>query len=115
MPQLIDIVILALLVGTVGYVFLVERRVRALMEALRELEPMVGEFSAAVDKSESSVGMLRNIAQSLPATLLGKTPEPGATFRAEAERPVRQQPTRRVAGKSELVRGFFEAARSRST
>lgn len=59
MSQLIDGLMLLLLVGTLGYAFLVDRRVRKLMTALSDLEPMVGRFSEAVDKSETSVSALR--------------------------------------------------------
>jgi hypothetical protein len=112
MPLVIDLLMLVLLVGTVGYAFLVERRVRALMQVLTELEPMVGEFSAAVDKSESSVGMLRSLAQALPGSITGRGAAKGAEA-AGREPSVRPAGVRRIAGKSDLVRGFFEAARGR--
>lgn len=111
MPLVIDLVMLALLVGTVGYVWVVERRVRALMALLRELEPVVDEFSAAVDKSASSVGLLKSLAQALPGASRREPPAEPSGFRAD--RPQRPAHPGRVAGKSDLVRGFFEAARSR--
>lgn len=114
MPLVIDLIMLVLLVGTVAYAFLVERRVRALMQVLTELEPMVGEFSAAVDKSESSVGMLRSLAQALPGSLAGRgAPKAGEAAAPDREAAPRPAGVRRIAGKSDLVRGFFEAARGR--
>ncbi|OWU76755.1 hypothetical protein ATO5_11025 [Loktanella sp. 22II-4b] len=65
MTMLIDTMILALLAGTLAYAFLVDRRVRRLMSVLHELQPMVGEFSAAVDKSQSSVAALRDATRDL--------------------------------------------------
>ena len=119
MPLVIDLLILVLLAGTVAYAFLVERRVRALMQVLGELEPMVGEFSAAVDKSETSVGMLRSLAQALPASMSGRAaqksgePADAAFARSGREGAARPVGVRRITGKSDLVRDFFEAARSR--
>ena len=116
MPLVIDLVMLVLLAATVAYAVLVERRVRALMQVLSELEPMVGEFSAAVDKSETSVGLLRGLAQGLPASILRRTSgdgEAGASFHAGREPPARPPGVKHIAGKSDLVRDFFETARSR--
>ena len=45
MPALIDIIIIVLLVGTLVYAFILDRRVRKLMESLREMEPMDGAIS----------------------------------------------------------------------
>ena len=59
MPALIDILIIVLLVGTLVYAFILDRRVRALMATLKEMEPMVGAFSNAVDQSAKSVEDLR--------------------------------------------------------
>ena len=61
MPALIDILIIVLLVGTLVYAFILDRRVRALMAALKEMEPMVGAFSNAVDQSARSVEDLRDL------------------------------------------------------
>ena len=38
MPALIDILIIVLLVGTLVYAFILDRRVRALMATLKEME-----------------------------------------------------------------------------
>lgn len=136
MALVIDMIILLLLAGTLIYAFLVDRRVRALMTALRGLEPMVGEFSAAVDRTENSVRSLRSDAGSRATS--GRSDEPQLTRNAAsltktkapqrdaAPRPAFQsmhppEPKEsplppgiaRVNGKSELVRGFFETVRSR--
>lgn len=59
MALLIDMIILLLLLGTLTYAFLVDRRVRTLMVALKALEPVVDQFSLAVDRTEDSVKSLR--------------------------------------------------------
>ncbi len=130
MTLVIDGVILALLAGTLGYAFLVDRRVRMLIAALKDLQPMVGEFSAAVDKSETSVAALKDAAEGLTdpvrapraaAASTGAAPEAGEASttsggmffqsrRASARVAVGVAP---IAGKSDLVRSFFETARGR--
>ena len=106
MSFLIDMARLVLLVGTLTYAWVVDRRVRVLMAALRELEPMIGSFSAAVDKSESAVSALRAAGEQASR---GEAP----SFRTSRERPNRPTGTASVSGKSELVRGFFETVRNR--
>lgn len=153
MTLLIDTLILALLAGTLGYAFLVDRRVRGLMHALRDLQPIVGEFSAAVDKSESSVAALRHATDRMDEPVIGRsapvTPQPSSRAVVMAAKPdAAQAPTQaapapapmqpddaepraeavfssrrateneafgasRVANKSDMVRGFFEAIRAR--
>lgn len=123
MALLIDTLILALLAGTLGYAFLVDRRVRALMAALQDLSPMVGQFSAAVDKSENSVSALKNVAQGLSEDAIKRRiPEPAdgndkpGGMRFSSVRTPRPLPAgvTRVSGKADLVRGFFEATRGRN-
>lgn len=124
MALLIDLVILALLAGTLAYAFLVDRRVRNLVRVLRELEPVVGEFSAAVDKSEDSVSALRNISRSLeeggtparrepPAPAAPRAGEDAPAFRTTRQAPERPAGVAAVTGKADLVRGFFDTVRSR--
>lgn len=102
MTNLIDVAILALLTATVGYAFFVERRVRALMQALAELQPTVIAFSEAVDRSEDSVEKLRSTTASAqsapPPTKCARAPE---VFR--------------VPAKAELIKSFFESARELKT
>ncbi|APZ50455.1 flagellar motor switch protein [Salipiger abyssi] len=111
----IDIAILVLLVGTMAYAWVVDRRVRLLMSVLKDMEPMIGTFSAAVDRSESTVSALRSAGQPpVEETRQERAPtreEP--SFRTRRERPTRPVGATSVPGKSELVRGFFETVRQR--
>ena len=120
MSLLIDLVILALLAGVLGYAFMVDRRVRRLVAVLREMEPMIDDFSAAVDKSESSVSAMKSLTQSIETRAArdardGRDPRgEGPAFRTS--RQPEPRPTAGVAsvtGKADLVRGFFDTVRRR--
>lgn len=113
MSLLIDGLILLLLAGTLAYAFLVDRRVRNLMAVLQELQPMVGAFSDAVDKSESSVNALRAAAQDMAqeAARVPAAAEAPARPAAKAARRVSPPGVTRVSGKTDLVRSFFESTR----
>lgn len=130
MPALIDIIIIVLLVGTLVYAFILDRRVRNLMASLREMEPMVGAFSSAVDQSTKSVEELRDLSakaqraeppvQKLPpqprhvpaeAAPAGQTPAEKRAARLKGRSQVRGQTA--VQGKSELVRTFFDITKER--
>ncbi|MGI3170988.1 flagellar motor switch protein [Pseudooceanicola sp. C21-150M6] len=118
MSYLIDILILLLLGGTLGYAFLVDRRVRMLMAVLREMEPMVGQFSDAVDKSESTVSMLKSMSDKVRAPIMTRPAEKReevVSFRSTRHDKPAERPAgvTRVSGKSDLVRGFFETAKTR--
>ncbi len=142
MALLIDLIIMLLLIGTLAYAFLVDRRVRALVLAMRELQPVVDQFSVAVDRTETSVKSLRSETPARPApkrdeeppltrtaaaTYAPKAPAPsvaadacldlGPFFlsqRPAATRPVQMPPgMARVTDKADLVRSFFETIRSR--
>ncbi|OWU83205.1 hypothetical protein ATO6_20425 [Oceanicola sp. 22II-s10i] len=132
MSLVIDIAILVLLVGVLAYAWIVERRVRVLMQALRELEPMIGSFSAAVDRSEGAVSMLKTITRNVSAPfgdrVSRQAPPPqqpearrerereqhdDSPYQPARERSAQQRPAGAVPMKSELVRGFFETVRSR--
>lgn len=117
---LIDLVILALLVGTLGYAWLVDRRVHKLMGALRELEPMIGTFSEVVDRSENTLTGLRAARETAAESGAGraarqepKAPRADGSFRTRRDRPARPADATKVTGKSELVRGFFDTVRQR--
>lgn len=135
MALVIDMVILLLLAGTLGYAFLVDRRVRALMSALRRLEPVVGQFSAAVDRSESSIKSMQTDTPVFATARRGKEPRltrPGSSAvsaalsarngasnpneKALTDRAAPEMPPgmARVNGKADLVRGFFETVRGRN-
>ncbi|MAY89059.1 MAG: flagellar motor switch protein [Pseudooceanicola sp.] len=127
MSLLIDLLIIALLAGVLAYAYLVDRRVRRLVTVLRELEPVVGKFSDAVDKSEDSVAAMKTVTQALetgirrPAPAAEpaekpetKTAEPGVvTFRSKRPTETAAKGIAQVSGKADLVRSFFDTARSR--
>ncbi len=122
MSLLIDFSILALLAGVLAYAWLVDRRVRRLVALLRELEPVVGAFSAAVDKSEDSVSAMKSVADSLE-TMGQRKPEfhrssmlredPAPAFRSSRHPSARPAGVASVSGKADLVRSFFDTVRSR--
>ncbi len=122
MSLVIDIAIFVLLIGTLAYAWFVERRVRILMQALRDLEPMIGDFSHAVDRSQSAVSMLKTLGQSVQAPFAARKappaepapqPAPDAAFHTNRDRPARSSGVTGIPVKSELVRGFFETVKSR--
>lgn len=124
MSFVIDVAVLILLVGTLGYAWVVDRRVRKLMVVLREMEPMIGSFSQAVERSESTVSALRAAREAQPRARAEarvetrSEPRPEAArkepaFRSSRERPSRPPEATPLNGKSELVRGFFETVRQR--
>lgn len=113
MTLLIDAIILGLLVATIGYAFLVERRLRTLKETLGELQPVIDEFSRAVDRSEGSVENLRTAA----ANLITRADTParerlvrGPHATVHPSKP-RTTSVMRVPAKAELIQSFFEQAR----
>ncbi len=127
---LIDIIIIVLLIGTLVYAFVLDRRVRKLMASLKDMEPMVGAFSNAVDQSTKSVEELRDLSvqvrrpeppvQKQPAQPTARAPEPAIDGESPAQKraarlknraPVRGQTA--VQGKSELVRTFFDITKER--
>ena len=111
MTTVIDILILSLLAATVVYAFFVERRVRALMQALHEMHPTVMAFSHAVDRTENSVAALRSSAQeTLAASDARRQDEP---FKTRRQKPPSE--ALRIAVKAELIKGFFESARKLKT
>ena len=107
MTALTDILILGLLAATVGYAFVVERRVRALMHALTELQPTVNAFSNAVDRTEGSVDKLRSVTQPLQTPRRqNRSPRTSVEYNSEPASNVLRVPV-----KSELIKCFFESAR----
>ena len=118
MSLLIDIVILALLAGVLGYAYLVDRRVRDLVTVLRDLEPVVDEFSAAVDKSEDSITAMKSMTESLgekarAAREAGPEDEATLAFRTMRQPEGKPAGVASVTGKADLVRSFFDTVRSR--
>ncbi|MGX9846906.1 flagellar motor switch protein [Limimaricola litoreus] len=120
MTLLIDAMILAMLAGVLAYAWMVDRRVRGLMETLRELQPMITAYAAAVDKSEESVRDLASATRSLteapaaPRAQPAKTgPRPGDKAARAARARAQAAGVTRVTGKTELVQGFFDSVRER--
>ncbi|MCP1167665.1 hypothetical protein NHG85_03815, partial [Limimaricola sp. ASW11-118] len=79
MTLLIDAMILAMLAGVLAYAWMVDRRVRGLMETLRELQPMITAYAAAVDKSEESVRDLASATRSLTEAPAAPRAQPAKT------------------------------------
>ena len=122
LPVLIDMIIIVLLVGTLAYALVLDRRVRNLMAILRDIEPVVGAFSSAVDQSTRSVEELRNISKAVQriepslegkraAVLAPQAAGAGRGKRAKDKNLVRGQVP--VPGKSDLVRTFFDITKER--
>ncbi|WP_334062608.1 flagellar motor switch protein [Limimaricola cinnabarinus] len=123
MTLLIDAMILAMLAGVLAYAWMVDRRVRFLMETLRELQPMITAYAAAVDKSEESVRDLASATRSLteapaapraqPAPPAKPAPRTGDKAARAARARAQAAGITRVTGKTELVQGFFDSVRER--
>ncbi len=123
--EFIDIVIVVLLVVAIGFGLVLDRRVRRLTAALRELKPAVDDFSIAVERSEDTISALRPDAlphAKAPTALPEEGRKSELPFGLPSFRSRRGNPDARagaqigaatVDGKSDLVRHFFETARSR--
>ena len=115
MAAIIDSVIILLLIGSITYGYLVSRKVRLLMVTLRELEPLVDEFSSAVDKSQTSVAQMRETIEVSekapePEAATAPAPEKAAFSTRRAAPPTPEIPgLRHVRNKKELVRAFFDS------
>ena len=115
MMTIIDSVIILLLIGSIGYGYVVSRKVRVLMATLKELQPLVHEFSHAVEKSELSVHLMRqNIedAEKAGAEPVAETVAVEKAFSSQRSAPQREVDTsskmRVLRDKKELVKAFFE-------
>lgn len=100
---LIDCVILFALLGALLYGVILARRIARLQAALLELAPALQAFCDAVDQSERSVADIRRETdrlESLPP-------------RAEAQAAPRPDKTKKK-DRTDLVRMFFETARTRT-
>ena len=74
---IIDSLIVVLLIGSIGYGYVVSMKLRKLTATLKQLEPLVEQFSSAVDKSEQSVHHMREsieTAQRTPAPVEAPPP-----------------------------------------
>lgn len=106
---LIDGIILALLAAALIYAAVLARRIAKLQRALLDLAPALQAFCDAVDQSERSVDEIRRETDRLQseADRAAKLVLPSGPDAAARAAP-RAKPDR-----SDLVRGFFEAARMR--
>lgn len=123
-----DTVILVLLMGSILYGWLISRRVQRLMDVLREMEPLVESYSAAVDQSASAVTEMKSqVAKAeeqeqaaLAAQTQAEEPAPseaenaGFVSQRAAARPRNVPGLQRVGGKQELVRMFFQSTEARN-
>lgn len=121
-----DTVILVLLMGSILYGWLISRRVQRLMDVLRDMEPLVNSYSAAVDQSASAVTEMKTqieLAEKQEQAALAaqaqeqEAPEPeDASFVSQraAARPRNVPGLQRVGGKQELVRMFFQSTEARN-
>jgi hypothetical protein len=107
-----DMLIIALLTGAIAYGYYVSRKVHVLMGALKDLEPLINEYSQAVDKSEASVAAMKQNLEERPMF---------ADLEEDDDEPMfatRRQPRHKIPGvqvvrdKQDLVRRFFEASRT---
>ncbi|MBL4749728.1 MAG: flagellar motor switch protein [Amylibacter sp.] len=117
MTIIINGMILALLIGSIGYTYLMDLRVRKLLAALKEMEPMISQFSKAVDQSETSLEKFKQatVPDEADVRPVKKTADNGLnkknlTF--ETSRKPMQNHIGQISlpGKSELVKSFFENA-----
>ena len=116
MATIIDSLIVVLLIGSIGYGYVVSMKLRKLTATLKQLEPLVEQFSSAVDKSEQSVHHMREsieTAQRAPEPVEAPAPpeETAASFasrRATKQAPAERNGVRVVRDKKEMVRAFFE-------
>lgn len=106
---LLDMAIILLLIASLGYGFIVNRRVNRLMEALTEIDPLVREFSRAVDKTEFSVSRLRSNLEEM----IGETQPRSRDDRdvdSSSNRPNNRVPT---PSTEELIKNFFRGTYER--
>jgi hypothetical protein len=116
MATIIDSLIVVLLIGSIGYGYVVSMKLRKLTATLKQLEPLVEQFSSAVDKSEQSVHHMREsieTAQRAPAPVEAPPPpeETAASFasrRATKQAPAERNGVRVGRDKKQMVRAFFE-------
>ena len=108
---LTDFLIIAMLVGAIAYGYFVSRKVQKLMGALKDLEPIIMEYSQAVDKSEASVAAMKQSLEERPYLVEEEDDEPMFATRRQSSR-AKIPGVQVVKDKQDLVRRFFEASRT---
>lgn len=108
---LTDLLIIALLTGAIAYGYYVSRKVHVLMGALKELEPLINEYSQAVDKSEASVAAMKQNLEERPMfDDAAEDDEPMFATRRQSRAKI--PGVQVVRDKQDLVRRFFDASRA---
>jgi len=117
MTTIINGMILTLLIGSIAYTYLMDLRVRKLLAALKEMEPMVGQFSKAVNQSKTSLEKFKQAttadkSEVTPVTEASDTDVSKKKLTFETNRKPRQNHIGQISlpGKSALVKSFFENA-----
>ena len=120
MTMIINGLILALLTGSIGYTYLMDLRVRKLLVVLKEMEPMVGQFSKAVKQSETSLEKFKQATESDKAAAKSikstNTVSDSVANKKKLTFETNRKPLQNhigqisLPGKSELVKSFFKNA-----
>jgi len=106
-------VIIALLIANLGYGRIVIRKVNKLKEAIKEIEPVVKEFSYAANKTETTVVQLK---QNLAAGASNQPSGFASTASADSSDHTGRATNREsidMQDNKELVRGFFQSTQKR--
>lgn len=107
---LIDLVILFLLGLALIYALVLARRIARLQSALVDLAPALQAFCDAVDQSERSVAQIREETDRLQDQAdRAQAAAKSVGVKVEAVKPASTKPAR-----SDLVRMFFETAKTRA-
>lgn len=85
--DLVEVAILALLLGGIAYGFVLSRRLERLSRALVEFGPALAAFSAAVDRSEQSVNDMREESVRLKSVAANANRSVGAEKSAKGATP----------------------------
>lgn len=95
---MIDALIIAMLVGSFGYNYLLSRKIERLRKALVEVGPALQSFAKAVDRSEKTVEGMKEVSDEIVRENSGLTQKVSRRSR-EPKAP---------AGKSDMITNFFQ-------
>lgn len=114
--MILDLTIVALLGGCLIYGFLVSRKLKKFSAVLAGLDPMITEFSQAVDKSETSARMVKeslieSAKQSAAPAKSEPVPEPAKKVELGLFSSTHRSQKSEVNKRRDLIKGFFEASR----
>lgn len=103
---MVDVFILSLLLCSLGYGYILSRRLEKLRRVLIDLKPALDAFSDAVDQSQRSVAEMKEVSNDLAMRESGLVAKPTQRVRASDTKP---------AGKKDvLIRDFFSGRRGRA-